>query len=359
MVAGTVLSLLPWQHWIARGWDFPRLQIAAFAAIPALVYGLYFAEQGWLDIVFYMAVAATVFWQLSQVLPYTPLWRKQVVDGPSERPMATLKMVVSNVQAENDKYDSWRRVVEAEDPDIILAVEVNENWRRVLEPLRQNYPHEIIQPQENYFGMALLSRLPLIEPRVRFIVHDDVPSIHTGVRLRSGETIHLVGVHPRPPEPIRGHSAHARNAELVVIGRKLDELRRPTIIAGDLNDVAWSYTTELFLRISGMLDPRIGRGMYNTYNANNPLFRFPLDHVFHSTDFRLVQLRRLGHVGSDHFPILIELSFEPRVRRSQNELEEDLDDEKKAQEMVDELEERSGRPVRSPKAHPDDLEEEV
>ena len=59
------------------------------------------------------------------------------------------------------------------------------------------------------------------------------------------------------------------------------------------------------------LDPRIGRGFFNSYNANTPLLRYPLDHVFHSDHFRLVELKRCEKVGSDHFPMLIELSYEP------------------------------------------------
>jgi endonuclease/exonuclease/phosphatase (EEP) superfamily protein YafD len=267
-------------------------------------------------------------------------------------------MVMSNVQAENQQYDRWMQVVTAEDPDLILAVEINDAWQQVLSSLRDRYPHMVARPQDNYYGMTLLSKLPLIDPRVRFVVQDDIPSIHTGVQLRSGEVVHVVGVHPRPPEPVRDVDATPRDAELVVIGRQLDEVGRPCIIAGDLNDVAWSFTTDLFLRISGLLDPRVGRGMFNSYNAKNPLFRFPLDHVFHSNAFRMVDLRRLDAVGSDHFPMLIELSYEPKVQREQPEPEEDLQDERKAQDLIDQ-EEQEEQPVHSEKAHPQSLKEEA
>jgi hypothetical protein len=83
------------------------------------------------------------------------------------------------------------------------------------------------------------------------------------------------------------------------------------VVAGDLNDVAWSHTTRLFQRTSGLLDPRVGRGLYSTFHAAYPFLRWPLDHVFFSREFRLRRLERLPAFGSDHFPILVEVSYEP------------------------------------------------
>jgi endonuclease/exonuclease/phosphatase (EEP) superfamily protein YafD len=103
---------------------------------------------------------------------------------------------------------------------------------------------------------------------------------------------------------------------------------------GDLNDVAWSYTTELFTKISGMLDPRIGRGFYNTFHAKMPFLRFPLDHVFCSTDFKLVKLSRLENFSSDHFPILISLQYEQRAKTQQEEPQADKDDIELAEEKL-------------------------
>ncbi len=81
----------------------------------------------------------------------------------------------------------------------------------------------------------------------------------------------------------------------------------PVIVAGDLNDVAWSYTTNLFQKLSRMLDPRKGRGFFSTFHAEKFWARWPLDHIFTSHHFKLVSMKRLGYVGSDHFPIFIDL----------------------------------------------------
>jgi endonuclease/exonuclease/phosphatase (EEP) superfamily protein YafD len=91
------------------------------------------------------------------------------------------------------------------------------------------------------------------------------------------------------------------------VAREVKAEGRPAVVAGDLNDVAWSRTNDLFQRISGLLDPRIGRGLYPTFNAKWPLLRWPLDHIFFSDDFLLGRIERLGPIQSDHFPILISL----------------------------------------------------
>jgi hypothetical protein len=98
--------------------------------------------------------------------------------------------------------------------------------------------------------------------------------------------------------------------------------------------VAWSRTNYLFQRISGLLDPRIGRGFYNSFHAVYFFLRFPLDHFFHSTHFRLIELRRLAYFGSDHFPMFIRLSYEPEAERQQEAPQADASDEVEAEEKM-------------------------
>jgi endonuclease/exonuclease/phosphatase (EEP) superfamily protein YafD len=218
----------------------------------------------------------------------------------------------------------------------VLAVETDDAWASALRPLEEAYPHVVRQPQDNWDGLMLYSRLPLIDARVDFLVQDDIPSVHAVFELEGGVRVFLHGIHPRPPEPIRDQDSTPRDAELVVMGRAIEKAGdRPTVVAGDLNDVAWSPTSELFVRLSGLLDPRKGRGMFNSWNAKMPLLRYPLDHVFHSNHFRLVELRRLPSIGSDHFPMLIELSYEPQAKVEQPEPEKKPDDEEEADERLE------------------------
>lgn len=339
MVAGTLLSLHRSPHWLVRLWDFPRVQIAAVAAASGALYAALFFRGGAAGWGFLGAVLLCLLWQGRKIYPYTPLASCQV--ERSTRPAgerASFRLLISNVLMENQEHGRLLRVIREADPDLVLAVETDDAWARALEPLSADYPYAVRHPRDNYYGLMLFSRLPLVEPRVEFLVQDDIPSVHTAFDLPGGERVYLHGIHPRPPEPIRDQDSTPRDAELVLVGRAIaDAGSRPTVVAGDLNDVAWSPTTELFLRLSGLLDPRMGRGFYNSFNAKNPLFRYPLDHVFHSNHFRLVELRRLPAVGSDHFPMLVELSYEPDTAQpEQPPLEQREKDREEADEKVEE-----------------------
>ena len=338
LITGTLLNFSSDPHWYIRGWDFPRVLTAALAAIVAAAWA-WTCDWRWWDAVFLASLAGVVGIQVWNIYPYTSLARQQVLCTERTGHAATsIRLVATNVLMENRAFEKWREVVRAADPDVILAVEIDDMWmERAVRPLVADWPHVVAEPRDNHYGMVLLSRLELVNPEVRHQVQADVPSIHCGVRLKSGDVINLRSLHPRPPEPLDNQDSAPRDAELVLVGRAIgdDPTDPPTIVTGDLNDVAWSHTTRLFLRLSGLLDPRIGRGFFNSYNAKNPLFRFPLDHFFHSNDFRLIDLRRLDYVGSDHFPMYLALSYEPAREQEQPKPEEDPDDREQADEMVE------------------------
>lgn len=338
--AVTLASLSDSPHWSVRLWDFPRVQIGLLAALAGIVYAAFFADGNLLDWLFLAATGGTALWQGWKIFPYTPVAPLQVewsarkpAPGESKRP--TFRLLITNVLMENTQHHRILRVIEDADPDVILAVETDHAWARALQPLREKYPHGVDLPQDNWYGLMLFSRLELVDCTVEFLVQDDIPSVFTRVRLVDGPLVHLRGIHPRPPEPIRDQDSTPRDAELVVVGKLIQEAPdEPTVVAGDLNDVAWSASSQLFARLASLLDPRRGRGFYNSYNANNPFMRWPLDHVFHSHHFRLVALHRLPNVGSDHFPMMVELSYEHDAPLEQAEPVADADDLQEAQDKL-------------------------
>jgi endonuclease/exonuclease/phosphatase (EEP) superfamily protein YafD len=167
------------------------------------------------------------------------------------------------------------------------------------------------------------------------LVEDGVPSVHGLVELRSGDKVRIHFVHPAPPSPSENEESSERDAELIIVARSVADDDQPTIVTGDLNDVAWSRTTRLFQKISGLLDPRKGRGFFNTFNAKHPTFRWPLDHIFLSEDFLLREIKRLPSISSDHFPIYIKLKLSQKNEQKDQKEQLDSDEKSWKEETID------------------------
>lgn len=333
LIVLTLLSFVKSARWWIRAADFPRLQIAVASTLVLCVYlFLYGAEGAW-DAIFLITLAGALGYQGFRIFPYTFVAPREVAKAPDNAdPANSIRLLIANVLMENRQARKFRALVQETRPDVILAVETDAWWDEQLRDVDAEYSYSIKQPQENHYGMHLFSKLELASPEVRFLVEEDVPSVRASVRLRSGQWIEFFGVHPRPPEP--RNDTEERDAEILIVGRQVKAQNRPAIVAGDLNDVAWSHTTRLFQRISGTLDPRRGRGMFSTFHARYPLFRWPLDHIFHDASCTLVHLQRLRGFGSDHFPVLAELHYSPSAAEGQEAPEPDHADREEAQEKI-------------------------
>lgn len=348
VLAATALSLVRARAWWVRMWDFPRLQLA-FLAAAALALGAPSWLDGWGWTVVAVLLVGALAFQSALVWRYTPVAPREVQRARRDERDRRLSILMSNVLQPNRRAERLLELVEDTDPDVLLFVETDEWWQERLDRLAATHPYAVRCPRSNTYGMLLYSRLPLEDVRVEHLVEPDVPSIQARVRLPGGTRVWLSCVHPRPPAPSEAGASLPRDAELVIVGKRVRDAREPVVVCGDLNDVAWSRTTRLFQKVSRLVDPRKGRGMFNTYHARVPLVRWPLDHLFHSDTFRLLQLRRLPYVGSDHFPIYVSLSHEPSAAAQQEAPEDELEDLHEARRTARDGREVSERRPRVPR----------
>ncbi|MBO3659996.1 endonuclease/exonuclease/phosphatase family protein [Acinetobacter variabilis] len=331
-------SLIPRDEWWIRGADFPRLQILVLGFIAFILFLL--VDHPWtaFNQLLFVGLIAALAYQLKMVLPYTFVWKKQVKQVKQDQldPDRQISLIVSNVLTTNTKYHLLIEQIQTHQPDLVLTLETDQAWQDALAVIEPDYPYRVPVPLDNLYGMHLYSKLELSETEVKFILSDEIPSIHTKVMLRSGQPVQLYCLHPKPPSPTEAKDSTLRDAELLIVGDQIKDLDESCIVMGDLNDVAWSRTTRLFQRISGLLDPRVGRRYVNTFHADYPLLRWSLDHVFHSTDFALVHMERLKHVGSDHFPVYLVLQTGRVFEHHQEALEETDQDDQEAKEAIQE-----------------------
>lgn len=337
----TALPLSRSEVWWIRMLDFPRLQVAAFALALLLIEAVVLDISSAGTMLLLATDAACLVWQAWWIVPFTPLVAVEVEDAPSgDDTQNALRVITSNVLGPNRQSGKLIDLVRENSPDILVTLESNEWWQEQLDELETDYPYSVKCPLENLFGMHVYSRLPLSDSQIEYLVEDKIPSIHTCITLRSGRKVSAHFLHPTPPNPEFNEESLERDAELVIVAKRVAQQNEPTIVCGDLNDVAWSSTTRLFRKLSGLLDPRVGRGMFNTFHAGWWFMRWPLDHLFHSEHFTLREIRRLSSIGSDHFPLLTTLQFNPHSAPKQDGLDADATDRaraqgKEAQEQVD------------------------
>lgn len=338
IVVVTLLPLSRNQVWWVRSWDFPRMQIALAALVLTIVSALQLDPASPLDWTVLIAAAVCLVYQAARILPYTVIFSPEVKPALKPDAVPRLRVMSANVLISNRHAERLLALVQREQPDVLVTLESDKHWEKNLDTLLAEYPHTIKHPLDNAYGMHVYSKLPLEDSRVEFLVEPEVPSMHATVVLGSGDRISAHFLHPAPPSPTENERSAERDAELVILAQRVAGEQIPVIVAGDLNDVAWSRTTRLFRKLSRLLDPRVGRGFFNTFHARWFFARWPLDHFFHSDDFTLVELRRLPSIGSDHFPILIDLALEPRRTPEQKAPKADTDDHEEARDKLEQVE---------------------
>ena len=332
----TIIPILAVDYWWVRAFDFPHLQLTSLTFLAIILYLIKFNFKNYKDYIVLTLLAICFTYQCKKIYPYTT-FADLKAGNSSANASNKLKVFTANVLQKNTQYNDFIKLAETVNPDILLLTEVDKKW---LNHIKSNafissYNYKLEYPLDNTYGMALFSKHQLIDPKVKFLVSDSIPSIHSKVKIANLPLIQLYCVHPTPPMPQENPNSTDRDAELMEIALASMNRTHPTIVIGDFNDVAWSQTSKLFYRVSELLDIRKGRGLYNTFNAENWLMRWPLDHIFVSEEFRVKQLNRGKNISSDHFPYYTELTFEPLKANQQKAIPASKEDIKLAKKQIE------------------------
>jgi endonuclease/exonuclease/phosphatase family metal-dependent hydrolase len=197
-------------------------------------------------------------------------------------------------------------VISAQRPDLVLLQEVDEGCTRSgtvdqaaeigrITGLYHAFGKAMDHDGGSY-GQAILSRFPLLEPKVHRLPGDGEPRIVFSATVESPiGTLTLATTH------LFQESGRTQLAQSQVAAATLLESPHPVILAGDLNAKPDSHTVKVFLQAPWTLVPKDGTGL--TYPAAEP----------HSEiDYIILRGLRSPHPGevieeglaSDHRPVL-------------------------------------------------------
>jgi len=318
----TFIPLLKSEHWVIRIWDYPRRQLL----VGLLLFTILKITLQWytstVPFTSWLLPLIPIAFLISKIYPYTFLKTKQLKTAKSSKD--SLSIMISNVEMQNKSFNKVVEQVKANNPDIVMLLESDDAWRLGVESIEQDFPYTYLLPKPNTYGMLVYSKVEMENPRFEYLINEEIPSFHCHMRLGKHK-VRFYGLHPEPPFPTQSTTTVERDAEILTVAKMIAENEEAAIVAGDLNDVAWSFTTVLFQKISRMLDPRIGRGFFSTFHARRFWARWPLDHIFVSKHFELVKIARLPYVGSDHFPILIEVTLNNKYNNEKPEKPDESD----------------------------------
>jgi len=334
LIIAVLLPLVRNDYWIFRILEYPRYQkfLLCLTVFVALLFTGNYSET--LHLFTLIALGLCLVFLVYKIWPYTFLASREMKVITATSKSNQLKIFTANVLQDNQHFDKMLAQVKRMDPDVVLLVETDKVWETAMQTLETSHPYCLKEPLDNTYGMLFYSRLPIEAGEIKYLVENDVPSLEAIVKLPSGQLVKLFGLHPKPPVPGEDNRSTAKDKELMKVAFKAKEEKLPAIVMGDLNDVAWSYVTELFRKTSSLLDPRRGRGFYSTFSANNWTMRFPLDYIFCSAHFGLIDMRRLEHNGSDHFPMFIHLGYNSTMPGMQEEPTADASEMKAAADIA-------------------------
>lgn len=326
----TILPKIKHSHWIFRVPEFAKIQVTYFIIFTFLLgLMIHSKEYVW----YYQGFLLALFVYHGQTLVrYTPLYpvkKHRQLHKSSDK----LHFISANVYQFNKEYERFSSLVKKHNPDFFMTMESNSDWETALRPLEKEYPYQHKVTLENTYGMHFYSRVIIKEARTHYFVADDIPSIEIHMKTADGFSFVFFGVHPPPPSPTEEETSKERDGDLLSAAKRIKDIRKPVIVAGDFNNVAWSRSSVLFRKTSHLIDPRVGHSFVSTFHAKYRLLRFPIDLMFHSEDIFIRQLKTLESFGSDHLPVYCEF-FIDHHNDEQEELIERATAEEKAEAEI-------------------------
>lgn len=223
-----------------------------------------------------------------------------------------LCVISMNVHRLNDDTKPAVAYLRDRRPDVVAVLEVDPLWGEALEALDDLFPYRVIRTRPDNFGIAVLSRLPLVDSEVAIFSNTGFPSIVTTVRGRTGD-FRFIATHPYPPFNARATEALGAHLNGVADAALASPL--PCIVAGDFNATPWSHPFRTLVARTGLRDTALGHGVQATWNCRLPTPRIPIDHILAAEEIVVVRREVGPDIGSDHFPVEAELILPVKADR--------------------------------------------
>ena len=228
--------------------------------------------------------------------------------GKSDPAAPHLVVLSFNLLSTNENYNEVIDYIESVDADLVFLHEASRPWEVALEAADLDYEFIRARSDNLIFGTVILARDEVeavshgfaeAQPRAVALDYqpDDWP---VSVQILSSHTL----------APTTEKRAGLRDAQLAFAASWAAEQDGAYFVVGDLNATPWSWPFRRLVSEGRLRNSQIGFGLQPSFSAtSNVLFRVPIDHLLHSEALR-IRDRRLGpNLGSDHFPLVVDLEY--------------------------------------------------
>ena len=231
-----------------------------------------------------------------------PQWSPQA--SKPDPDAAIVRLYSANLFYLNNDTARIRRSIEAADADIVVLIELARDPALRIDELLAGYPYRAasmrLDQTRGPSRSVIASRWPLT---ARVDPPDGLHAVAATARTPLGP-IHVVGVHLTRPWPFQ-HS-WGQISQTMALDSVVEDMDGPVIVAGDFNSVSSARIGKQIRRDIGL---RPAPGFPGTWPTDLPsALGITIDQVYASSDLAFVS-RRLGQpTGSDHRPVVTEIT---------------------------------------------------
>lgn len=215
-------------------------------------------------------------------------------------PAADLRFLSFNVQTGNPRASELVDAILADPPDVMLVMETP-GVEPYLDRLATVFPYRVGCADTLTCDISLHSRLPLEDSQILRLPPFGQERLVTARVVVDGAPVTIAGVHLSKP-----YFDQASWGELEFIGRTLEPVDGPMILAGDFNSAPW---TAAMAMITNRLDLIPGPWAPATWPVRLGPLGVPIDNVFTRGDARLLTLVAGDSYGSNHRPLWADVAI--------------------------------------------------
>lgn len=218
-----------------------------------------------------------------------------------------IRVMSFNLLSTNEEYSEVIEYIGTVDPDVVFLHEASRPWEVAMESSGLDY--EIVRPRSDdlIFGTLVLVR----GDQLTAVSHGYAAAAPRAVALEFipggwDEPLAILSTHPLAPTD--QERADLRDAQLDFAGEWAAQRSGAFLVVGDFNATPWSAPFRRLISTADLENSQRGFGLQPTFPSTSTLLlRVPIDHLVHSPALEVTG-RQLGPaLGSDHFPLVVDL----------------------------------------------------